>query len=113
MGFRKYSKSCEKAIESFVNCFKNKVETSIRLERINTGSYVYFIDIKYDNINGINYYINKHHISGKFLGTIKIDNVSLNSIDYRTTSLGRLPNSVINIIINSFKDIMRISSITY
>lgn len=85
---------------------KEEYETSVQIKKINTGSYIYYINAVYCPIYGLRFEVNKTTKTNQKLGdTLNITRFSIHGIEYDNTVIGTIPDSVLKAI-RSFLNIL-------
>lgn len=84
----------ESSARTIALAIKEEYETSVQVKKINTGSYIYYINAVYCPIYGLRFEVNKTTKNGQKLGdTLNITRFSIHGIEYDNTIIGSIPDS--------------------
>lgn len=96
----------ERNVKTIVLAIKGEYEDSVLIKKINTGSYIYYVNAVYCPIYGLRFDVNKTTKNNQKIGdTLSITKFSIYGIEYDNTVIGSIPDSVskaIKLFLNIF-----------
>lgn len=96
----------ESSVKTIVFAIKGEYEDSVLIKKINTGSYIYYVNAVYCPIYGLRFDVNKTTKNNQKIGdTLSITKFSIYGIEYDNTVIGSIPDSVskaIKLFLNIF-----------
>lgn len=96
----------ERNVKTIVLAIKGEYEDSVLIKKINTGSYIYYVNAVYCPIYGLRFDVNKTTKNNQKIGdTLSITKFSIYGIEYNNTVIGSIPDSVskaIKLFLNIF-----------
>lgn len=85
----------ESSVKTIVLAIKGEYEDSVLIKKINTGSYIYYVNAVYCPIYGLRFDVNKTTKNNQKIGdTLSITKFSIYGIEYDNTVIGSIPDSV-------------------
>lgn len=96
----------ESSVKTIVFAIKGEYEDSVLIKKINTGSYIYYVNAVYCPIYGLRFDVNKTTKNNQKIGdTLSITKFSIYGIEYDNTVIGSIPDFVskaIKLFLNIF-----------